>query len=341
MEPSITQEQIILARSRLWTPELDKLLRRWRTQVGKREQGHLAQTRIFSRRHYIFGAPAVILAAITTAGIFATFQSCPEEDCAAEEWIRIATGVISMFSGGLTAFTAFMNYSDVAGDHKKAADEYGRLYRSLDSTLLTPGPLRGDPQSSLQDIRNQYDDIVRKAPTLPTKYDVSLNYEVMDKTKLPAPPKPGMLRHDNSMENATIPPGPKHVNSTKDLQMLLVESGTDSSGSTFVDIDKVMAEQNNYNTSDDEQEVHITFDLDEAPCYNAKTAAIAAAQLATRQERRVQDSLMAALQFEMNRMDSHSGRTPVLVSRKKPKKDRVDNEKNSPNQNASDDDKDE
>ena len=111
--PVITQDQLILARSKLWTPELDKLLRKWKNQVGKRERGHLNQNRKFSRRHYMFGGPAIILSTIVSVGIFATFRNCDECDdqrapeCALDQWIRLASGIIGLFSMALTAFLTY------------------------------------------------------------------------------------------------------------------------------------------------------------------------------------------------------------------------------------------
>lgn len=329
--PAFTQDQLILARSKLWTPELDKLLRKWKNQVGKRERGHLDQNRKFSRRHYILGGPAIILSTIVSVGIFATFRNCAECDdqgapeCVVDEAIRIASGVVGLISMALTAFLTFMNYADTAADHKTAADDFGSMFRNLDTMLLVPPPVRGDPQSTLQSIRNQYDDLVRRSPTLPSKYDALLTFEVVGKGRMLKPPRPGQF-----------PPSNITPHTTTDLRKLLSneiknENYSSENSSSCSAIDKIsnfMAQENDYDTDEEDQEVKIAFDLDGNMNYNAASAAFAAAELASRKEQITQNSLQAALAFEMQRLDGNTFSQVKLV--KEPKKRGKPSKKVSP-----------
>ena len=327
--PPITQDQLILARSKLWTPELDKLLRKWKTQIGKRERGHLNQNRKFSRRHYLFGGPAIVLSTIVSVGIFATFRNCDDCDdqnsskCEVDQWIRLTSGIIGLISMGLTAFLTFMNYADTAADHKTAADDFGSMFRNLDTMLIVPPPVRGDPQTTLQSIRNQYDDLVRRSPTLPSKYDVGLTFEVIGKGKLPKPPSPTQI-------SINIPPDHITPHTTTDLKKLIEDEinrkqnddsdNNDSSNSTLDEISNFVAKENNYDTEDEDQEVKLAFDLDDAQNYNVTTAAFAAAELAARREQAAQNSLKAALAFEMQRLDGNTFSQTKLVKEPRRKK---------------------
>ena len=137
-------EEVIMDRSKYWTPELNKLLRKWKKQIGKREQGHLDMSRINNRKHYIFGGPATILTFLTSGGVLSTFKECDNsEDCEDEEWIRLAMGIIALVGGLLTTFQTFMNYQQESEKHKTAADEYGVLFRDIDSLLILPNATRG------------------------------------------------------------------------------------------------------------------------------------------------------------------------------------------------------
>ena len=113
------QDQYVIARSRLWTPDLDKLLRKWKKQVGKKERGHRELARKYNRRHYMFGLPAVVLSTLITAGAFATFQECGECDdqqssqCQVEVWVRLAIGILGIISIGLTSSVTFLNYQQL------------------------------------------------------------------------------------------------------------------------------------------------------------------------------------------------------------------------------------
>jgi len=299
-----TQEQLIIARNKLWTSELDKLLRKWRLMIGIREKGHNHQTRKFSRRHYIFGGPSIILSSISSVGIFATFRNCDDCDdqgspvCEADQWIRLVAGIVIMISTALTAFLTFMNYSDIASDHKAAADDFGALYRKIENLQTVPRELRGDPLAVLQDMRNTFDDLVRRSPMLPERYDVSLNYEVVENIKLPKPP-------------------PKPVNTNvADLKKLIKDDEEHSSSSalTLEEIEDRLAQQNQYDTEDENQEVKIMLDLEDYASCNATAAAIAAAQLAARKEKEKQDSLQAALIFEMGRLDGHAASSQTRIT---------------------------
>ena len=348
---TLTQDQMILARSRLWTPELDKLLRRWKKQLGKREKGHLDLARKYNRRHYIFGIPATVLSALIATGILATFENCDSCDdgsapeCEADQWIRLAIGILGLLSAGLTAFQTFMNYQQESEKHKSAADDYGSMFRVIDTMLLVPGPVRGDPVSTLQNLRSQYDDLVRRSPTLPKKYDAELTYEVIrpDKIRLPTPPRPDDIRLSSRTRSRLS------EKITGDLRRLMTDSGDEldsesesnpkpktkskiklpkpkakkskaprkhsysddesATGSALEALDHVFAVENDHDTSDEEHEVCIAFDLDSAGCYNTTTAALAAARLAVHRDEQIQTSLQRALNFELQRLEGHS-RTP-------------------------------
>lgn len=303
MDNISTQDQLILARSKLWTSEVEKLLRKWRRQISKREKGHSSLNRTFSRRHYILGLPTTIITAIASIGIFATFRNCGECDnqsqtkCQADPWIRLASGIISVIAMILSSLMTFMNYSSRASEHKEASDEYGSMGRYIDSLVLIPPPLRGDPQSVLQNIRTQYDTNIRRYPNLPSKYDAELNYEIIDREKLHTqPPRPEDLPNESGNKNVIV-----------SMAHLLEEDPQDSEQeiSSLHTIESVIAKENDHDTSDEEHEVKLVMDLDAPRIYDPTTAAVAAAQLALQRERQIQDSLSAALAFEMQRLDSH------------------------------------
>lgn len=297
-----TQDNYILTRSKLWTPDLDKLLRKWKKQVGKKERGHRDLARKYSRRHYMFGLPAVVLSTLITAGAFATFQECGECDdkqssqCQAEVWVRLVVGILGIISIGLTSSVTFLNYQQTAEDHKSAADMFGERFREIDSMLQIPGPLRGDPITTLQSIRSQYDNDVRNAPVLPKKYELELTYDVI----APTPPTPGQV-------NVVIDREQKRRD-TIALEKLLEDgevkkkSEESSDESVTITIEEALKEKNEHDT-DDDQEVCIAFDLDAVPNYTQMTTALAVAQLAAKKREEEQLSLQKALAFELQRME--------------------------------------
>lgn len=313
---AMTQDQMILARSKLWTPELDKLLRRWKKQLGKREKGHLELARKYSQRHYFFGVPATVLSALISTGIFATFRNCNDCEnqssykCAADQWIRLAIGMLGLISAGLSAFQTFMNYQSEAENHRTAADDYGSMYRILDTMLMIPGPVRGDPVSTLQSLRNQYDDLIRRSPTLPKTQDEELSYEVIQQKKLRAP-QPDQFSFPSSVIGGIADLKKMMSGSSDDNQDQKADLEKKTSNVVTLDVlDKVFAEENDHNTSDEDREVCIGFDLDVVNNYDTTKAALAAAQLATKRDMQIQESLQHALNFEIQRLEGHARLTP-------------------------------
>jgi len=312
------QDSYVLARSRLWTPDLDKLLRKWKKQVGTKERGHRDLARKYTRRHYMFGLPSVILSTLITAGAFATFQECGDCDdressqCRAEVWVRLAIGLLGIISIGLTSSVTFLNYQQVAEDHKSAADMFGERFRDIESILQIPGPLRGDPIAALQSIRSQYDNCVRNAPVLPKKYDLELTYDVI--ALKPPPP---------SHVNIVIDPEQKRKD-TVVLEKLLTdgecgkkESSDESDSSVTITIEEALKERNEHDT-DNEQDVCIAFDLDAVPNYAQMTTGLAVAKLAAREREKEQLSLQKALAFEIQRMENSASK--LQHEKKAPKK---------------------
>lgn len=325
----LSPDHMILARSKMWTPELDKLLRRWKKQLGKREKGHLDLARKYSRRHYFFGVPATVLSALIATGILSTFRNCDDTDdltsskCSTDQWIRFVIGIVGLIGAGLSAFQTFMNYQGESENHKSAADEYGSMYRILDTMLLVPGPVRGDPISTLQNLRSQYDDLVRRSPTLPKKYDVELTYEVIQPKKIRAPPPEQIqisspAEGDGGMDDLKKMMGDISTE-TETAKPLKPKNVGFNSGAAFDSLNKIFEDENDHDTSDDEYEVCIGFDLDAAGCYNTTAVALAAAQLATKRDIQIQSSLRHALDFELQRLEGHSRVTPRENRRKRKK----------------------
>jgi hypothetical protein len=195
---SDVQCKILEARSKLWTPDLDKLLRKWKKQAGVREKGHVHQSRKFSRRHYIFGIPGILLSAMFATGNFSTFRDCDNDSeviCEIIQWLRFLFGIMAAISAGLSAFQTFMNYYASAEEHKKAGEGYNSLSRKIDSVISIPSVQRQDPKKTLQEIRSRYDKLIKKSPTIPKKYeDDGLNYKVKKWNRIPHPPKPDQIR---------------------------------------------------------------------------------------------------------------------------------------------------
>lgn len=275
-----------------WTPELDKLLRRWKKQIEIRRRGHYKMSRKFSKRHYIIGIPATIMNTVIASGTLSTFQNCENpSDCNITQGIRIAIGVVGIFSTCLTATQTFLNYQDSAQNHKSASDNYESLYGNIDSLLIVPTSARGNAIATLQSIRKQYDDIVKKSPNLPADFQVSLDYAV------------STIAEKNKKGKKSIPTiNPKDVDSPQDFQ-------NNNSNESKI-LQKVIED----NEVEDSENIEIKFDLDGITTDPSSLSMqdfshkIPSRDNKNEDKRksmteRVQSSLYKALDFEQKRLD--------------------------------------
>lgn len=311
------QNKIILARSRLWTPELDKLLRKWKKQIVFQEKGHFSQSRKYNRRHYIFGVPAAVIGSVVATGILSTFQNCDSCGgdisvmCIIGQWFRLVLGILSYFSAALIAFQTFMDYESKAKEHKIASNDFSSLQREIDSILLIPGPYRGSPTIVLQGIRRSFDELMRHSPSLPKKYSTDLTYRVKKWKSIARPPRPDEIRDRYTDVKERIFPLQKILSkntegaeSDEETASTTKSEHTPVSGETRTSKEKInkvlkniklsLSKENEHDTS--EEEVCIGFDLDDEPYYNPKEWLNSPRM----------DSMQQALQFEIERLDRHT-----------------------------------
>lgn len=328
------QDRLILARSRLWTADINKLLRRWKNTAANRRRSHLDNSISSNKKHYFFGLPAAILSTLIATGILSTFRDCaifnpdvlPLSDsciackdwaivnadlltsgttCDIDQWIRLMIGIIGIVCIVLTALITFMNYQQDSQEHKQAADDYDSLVRQIDGILITPPTVRGDPVSTLQDIRSEFSKYVRKHPTLSDDVNIELTYEVLTPEELqehkPTPPSRNIFNRKRSRSTGSLL-STNTANEREFNELFNKEASKEYSDS----IDNYLAKQNDHDTDDEHEEVVIGFDLDEEMCYSPSVAAQTVAILNSRQESDHQKSVQKALQFELQRLTDHS-----------------------------------
>lgn len=176
----IEQAKALIQRASLWSKSIEKLLRKWRNQICIRQRGHAKLERKYLKRDAMISLPNILLQAAVTIGIFTTFQNCDtsKEDCEASTAIRLTSGFVLFASTCVSGMITFFDYKGLAAKHKSSIDNYNELINLIDSTLSTPVVMRGDPVGLLQNIKSQYDDIVKQSDSIPEAYQVALDYKV-------------------------------------------------------------------------------------------------------------------------------------------------------------------
>ena len=310
MSYTATEEKCLHVR--LWTPPLEKLLRKWNRQIIKRSRAHLEVSRVFNRRNYQLGIPTVILSAVTATGGIATFENCdpndPNSKCVVFEWLRLAFGVLAIFSGILASLHTFLNYQKRAEKHKTAANKYEAMYREIDTLILAPPSMRGDPVIKLQTIKTQYDNIVERFPSLP--HDIELTYQVENGGV--QPPSLGItdsLSDRAGLGDSTVKELMKAMNTERHANA----DEEQPSRSVRVPGWSPHRAASIFDESDGE-DVVIPFDLECERGIDTTIAALAAVKLVGQERSIVDESLSRALEFEMERLNRSDERNPAAKS---------------------------
>jgi hypothetical protein len=182
---------LLVSRKKYWTLDLDRLLRKWRGQISTRQIGHKMEQVKYKKIYYGLGLPVAILAAIISTAILSTFRNCDVSacvslslnvsisssgDCASDEWVRLATGIVGVLSVVLSAANTFIDAGGNREKHKGAVDSYSELSHKIELLLKTPIILRGDPIATIQDVRGSFDSIVKDSPSIDAVYKTTLKY---------------------------------------------------------------------------------------------------------------------------------------------------------------------
>ncbi len=358
-EDGITlEDRIAVMRNKMWGPELEKLLRLWKRTINIRQKGHQELAQKYRQRHYFLGLPAMIISTAISSAAFATFKESERGTCvngtveaagtwSVQEWIRLFIGVFNIISLILAGIMTFMNYQEEAENNKNVATDYDDLSQTIDGILSMPSSLRGDPVTTVKDIKDRYTTINKKAPSLPKHIQRELSSDMVrpmgdrslfSRQSQSNPISSAALRPEDvtGIENvANSPPirnDSKHSSLPQDLDLLqrVIASDETTPKKTDRKFDKnkgkidekrksfknsflIRSEKKKDNSPEKSEELYeekygdelcISFDIDQTAMRNNAQDALCRAQ----EDRRIQDSYLKALEFEMNRMSASTPR---------------------------------
>jgi hypothetical protein len=220
-------------RAKLWTPSIEKILRKWRKQICIRQKGHVDQERKCLRKYQLISLPSIFVSSIVSTAIFSTFEDCPEDDVCNKKWIRLTSGILNVVGTIFLGINSLYNFQEKASKHKSSSDSYNELLRLIDSTLSTHTHFRGDAVAILQHIKSRYDDIIKSSESLSEEFTTELEYAI---------------KKDGS---ETSSEQDQHI---ADFHKALKEHSV----RTPPRLEKIESD-------DDDEDVHLSFDIDEIP----------------------------------------------------------------------------
>ena len=282
-DESHCEAEDIIARSKLWTPSLQRLLRRWYDNIGCRIQGHKQSETFYNFVNYAISIPSSILLAVVTTGVLTSFQNCDNPlDTKCERYvnIRIAMGVLAGVSGVLTVMSPIINASGMKEAHKSAVSSYEEIRRRIDAVLSLPPITRGDPSMVITEIENKFDTIGRDAPRIGQKYNSELTeYAIAQRSRSDSDGLPviGVVERSGGSRLQRK----KRIPDTEKLAKLLV--------------DHIEPQQPSSPSSDPDVEEGVTLNFD-------PSGILPGVSIEEQRRQHLQRSLARALKFELERL---------------------------------------
>lgn len=143
-----------------------KLLQQWHMGLRIAHKSHQRAAVKFERSGRWLGASTVIASTVVGTSLFA--------DAGADLSIgwKIGAGVLSLIAAVLSAVQGTLKFSELASQHRSAAQHYGPLRREVEEMLAEAGAGGTLSATKISDLRKRWDEVDADSPNVPQKlYD--------------------------------------------------------------------------------------------------------------------------------------------------------------------------
>jgi hypothetical protein len=140
------------------------MLQQWLTGVRMLQISHARAAARYDRLHKVLGVSVTVLSVIVGTSVFSALSSNKNP------WVLQMVGAISVLAAVLSGIQTFLNYGQLATSHQTAANQYGKLRRRIDETLQAADD-RNDLDAVRKSIREDWDDLEDKSPTVPQHFN--------------------------------------------------------------------------------------------------------------------------------------------------------------------------
>ena len=153
-----------------WNESIEDLYDSWYRRVAAAEHGHRVMADRMRRRHLLLGIPVVILTTLVGTSAFASISKAHGDSIqnigVDPDKVLFLVGTISVLAAVLSSLQTFMRYATRAEGHRIAALRYETLRRDMATTLALPRKARGQPDRSLDSVRQRMDRYAKESPTI-------------------------------------------------------------------------------------------------------------------------------------------------------------------------------
>ena len=140
--------------------DLDTLAQQWHKGLRINHIGHNVAAARYKKRDDILGASSAILSAIVATSLFAFLSDT------GNEMLKILTGVVSVLAAITAAANTFLNYGELAEQHRQAAVSFGSLRRRMELINLSDD---ANKRPLMDKVREDWEELEKQAPVLLAK----------------------------------------------------------------------------------------------------------------------------------------------------------------------------
>ncbi|WPD23542.1 MAG: DUF4231 domain-containing protein [Candidatus Electrothrix scaldis] len=122
---------------------------------------HYAASKLYAKKHYLVGIPAVVLASFVGTSVFASLSQ------EISPFIKIVVSCCSALAAILAGVQTFLNYSQKSEKHRLIASKYSSMGREIEQLLTNTDEQLAKKQEEIDILRKKIDLIAQEAPILP------------------------------------------------------------------------------------------------------------------------------------------------------------------------------
>ena len=141
----------------------DELIDKWLYSAEVVMAFHYEAARMFERRHFWIGVPAIALSTLVGTTVFAALRKDVHLS------VQLGAGCASVLAAILTALQTFLGYSERATKHEAAGANYAALIREIHQQRAFPSPTVDELRKFVDHIRIRFDTLSKESPSLPER----------------------------------------------------------------------------------------------------------------------------------------------------------------------------
>lgn len=150
-----------------WTKEQEVLMAEWSDIAACYRWLHDKSEKKFSGSNMNITIPVIILSTVTGAANFAVGSIVPADNRAAQQYVAVALGAISIFAGILTTLGNFFQYAQKSESHRACSIAWGKFQRLVQVELAINPMDRIDAMDFLKICRQDLDRLIEQSPGIP------------------------------------------------------------------------------------------------------------------------------------------------------------------------------